>query len=386
MRKIGLIALAALALLGCDNKGETFSVNGTIEGAQDKTLCLVNKTLTGAVVLDSVTLGEDGRFEFRAPAPQAPEFYQLTLDGQSINFSIDSTETVTINARQPGMGSNYTVEGSDACEKIRQLALMQQALQQQVAGVVNNGALTARQANDSLISIVTHFKQDVVANYIYMAPQSPAAYYALFLTLGGVPIFDRQDAEDLKYFAAVATSWDTFHPESDRAKHLHNTAIKGLTDNRIAAARSQMAIDESKVVTSGVLELELPDAKGVTRRLTDLAGQVVLLDFHAFGVKESAGRILELRELYNKYHDQGLEVYQVSVDADEHLWKQASQALPWICVYDPTGQSLMRYNVPSVPDFFLIDRSNSLYKRSAQMENVEQEIRHLLANPTASAK
>ena len=378
MKRIGLIALAALVLTACD-KGDTFTVKGTIEGAKDKTLCLQNKTLRGAVILDSVKLGEDGHFEFQAKAPATPDFYQLTLDGQSINFSIDSTETVSITARQPGMGSNYEVSGSDNCEKIRQLALKQQALQQNVQTLINSSSLSRGEMADSLNRMVAHFKEDVAFNYIYQSPASTYAYYALFLTLGGQNIYDRQNANDLKAFAAVATSWDTFYPESDRAKHLHNTAIKGLTDNRIATAREQqMAFDESKVVNTGVLNLELADAKGHTHTLTELKGQVVLLDFHVFSTKESAARILQLRELYNKYHAQGLEIYQVSLDADEHLWKQATQALPWICVYDPNGASAMRYNVQTIPEYFLIDRDNTLQKRSSQIDDLEKAIKGYL--------
>jgi thioredoxin-related protein len=103
-------------------------------------------------------------------------------------------------------------------------------------------------------------------------------------------------------------------------------------------------------------------------------------------MKESAARILSLRELYNKYHAQGLEIYQVGLDENEHFWKQQTDALPWISVYDPSGESAQRYNVQSLPEFFLIDRSNALYKRSSQMDNLEAEIKTLLANPTASAR
>lgn len=378
MKKIALIALVALLLAGCGKQGKTFIVKGTIEGAEDKTLCLQNKSLSGSVVIDSLKLDATGNFTFEAEAPESPEFYQLTLDGQSINFSIDSTETISITARQPGMGANYTVEGSENCEKIRQLAFKQQALQKQVMALLNSNTLTVQEANDSLLNMVERFKQDVTYNYIFQSPQSAYAYYALFLTLGGQNVYNRQDAADLKVFAAVATSWDTFYPESDRAKHLHNTAMKGLTDNRIAMVRKQMSLGSEKVVSSGLLDLELPDSKGTLHRLTDLDGRVVLLDFHAFSLPESSARILMLRELYNKYHDRGLEIYQVSVDADEHLWKQATQALPWICVYDANGQSILRYNVHSLPEFFLIDRTNTLYKRSTQMDDVEEEIKRLI--------
>lgn len=387
MKKVFVLTIAALALAACSEKKPTFTVEGSVEGAKDKTLCLYNNALGGAVLIDSVRLGEDGTFHFEADAPQTPDLYCLNIGNQIIYFGIDSTETVTIRARQPNMARNYEVEGSENSEKIRQLALKQQDLQQQVIALERNLDLSSQQIADSIQRLVDNYKQDVTLDYIFQAPGSIYAYYALFQTLAGYNLFDRQNPQDLRAFAAVATSWDTFYPESDRAKHLHNTAIKGMNDNRQAAARQMMAAETAeKIVTAGLLELELPDVTGRTRTLSELNGHVVLLDFHVFGMKESAARILSLRELYNKYHAQGLEIYQVGLDENEHFWKQQTDALPWISVYDPSGESAQRYNVQSLPEFFLIDRSNALYKRSSQMDNLEAEIKTLLANPTASAR
>jgi hypothetical protein len=107
----------------------------------------------------------------------------------------------------------------------------------------------------------------------------------------------------------------------------------------------------------------------------------VLLDFHVFALEDSPARILMLRELYNKYQAQGFEVYQVSLDTDEHFWKQQTAALPWVSVRDADGvqsQRLLLYNIQSIPEFFLIDRGNNLVKRSAQIKDLEAEIRKLL--------
>ena len=130
-----------------------------------------------------------------------------------------------------------------------------------------------------------------------------------------------------------------------------------------------------------MLDIALTDNKGQVRHLTDLKGKVVLLDFHVFALKDSPARILMLRELYNKYAPQGLEVYQVSLDTDEHFWKQQTAALPWISVRDADGiqsQQLLLYNIQSIPEFFLIDRGNNLVKRSAQIKDLEAEIKKLL--------
>ena len=119
----------------------------------------------------------------------------------------------------------------------------------------------------------------------------------------------------------------------------------------------------------------------MTRRLTDLKGKVVLLDFHVFASEGSTERIMKLRELYNKYHAQGLEIYQVSLDPDEHFWKESVAALPWICVHDDNGtqsQYAASYNVQTVPTFFLIDRNNTLQKRDIQIKDLNAEIKSLL--------
>lgn len=88
-----------------------------------------------------------------------------------------------------------------------------------------------------------------------------------------------------------------------------------------------------------------------------------------------------LRELYNKYHAAGFEIYQVSVDPDEHFWKTSTAALPWISVRDENGiqgASVAKYNVQSIPTFFLIDRSNTLRSRDVQIKDLDAAIKALL--------
>jgi hypothetical protein len=90
---------------------------------------------------------------------------------------------------------------------------------------------------------------------------------------------------------------------------------------------------------------------------------------------------MQLRDIYNKYHAQGLEIYQVSLDPDEHFWKTQTAALPWICVRDERGAQsdyIVSYNIQSIPTFFLMGRNSDLYKRDAQIKDLEAEIRSLL--------
>jgi peroxiredoxin len=150
---------------------------------------------------------------------------------------------------------------------------------------------------------------------------------------------------------------------------------------RIIRAEQAQAIDASKISQAGVIEIALPDNRGVVRKLTALKGKAVLLDFHVFATKESTARIMKLRELYNKYHAQGFEIYQVSLDPDEHFWKESVAALPWVSVRDAGGlnaESASQYNVQTVPTFFLIDKNNVLQKRDVQVKDLDAEIKALL--------
>lgn len=374
-------AFIIIVMGSCDNR--KFRVDGTIADAKDSVLYFENMSLDGPVTVDSVRLGDDGAFSFSDKAPEAPEFYRLRIAGQIINISIDSTETVTVNASYPTMATGYTVEGSPECATIKELALRQIDLQQRVLDVQRNATLGFDATRDSVERLVEAYKHDVKLNYIYKAPMRPSSYFALFQTLGNRLIFNpRTSEDDIKAFAAVATSWDTYHPGSLRGRNLHNIAIQGMRDVRIV--RNQMAaqaIDASKVHEADIIDISLLDNKGQTRRLTDLKGKVVMLDFHVFGAEGSTKRIMQLRDLYNKYHARGLEIYQVSLDPDEHFWKTQTAALPWISVRDGEGlQSdyLMMYNVQSIPTFFLIGRDNVLKKRDIQIKDLDAEITSLL--------
>ena len=384
---VAVIMVAALAFTSCNNK--KFHINGNITEAKDSMLYLENISLNGPVKIDSVKLGEDGAFAFEENAMDSitPEFYRLRIANQTINLSIDSTETINVKAAYPQMSYKYEVEGSENCNKIKELSLKQMTLQGNINAIVKSPNIGVDSVEIIVNRMLEAYKQDIKTNYIFREPMKAYSYYALFQTvqLGNTNslIFNpRNNKEDVKVFAAVATSWDTYYPGAERGKNLHNIAIQGMKDIRIIENQmAQQQIDASKVSVNGCIELSLQDNKGVTRRLSDLKGKVVLLDFHAFASSESTKRIMMLRELYNKYHAAGLEIYQVSVDPDEHFWKTSTAALPWICVREENGiqgTSLQLYNVQSIPTFFLIDRNNTLQARDAQIKDIDAAIKNLL--------
>ena len=362
---------------GCGK--EMFHVEGAIGNAKDSILYFEHNGLTGFTTVDSVKLDAKGAFSFASDKVNNPEFYRLRIAGQIINIAIDSTETVKVDAKYPQMATDYSVNGSYENEKIKQLALKQINLQAQCQALYSEQP----QAADSLVQqLIQAYKYDVSRNYIFKEPMKAYSYFALFQYIvvnnEARLIFNPTvDPEDNKVFGAVATSWDTYFPNSERGQNLHNITIKGMRDNRIAAANKQNIQIEAE--ETGVIDLPLRDNKGNMHHLTDLKGKVVLLNFHAFSLPDSPEYIMQMRELYDKYHAKGLEIYMVSLDENEHFWKESVATLPWINVYDNTGISEAYTSAATAtPIIYLSDRSNTVVRNPAQIKNLPKEIEALL--------
>jgi peroxiredoxin len=374
-----LLALVLVGMSACEN-GPKFKVQGEVADAENKTIYLEASGLEGIVLLDSVKLKANGNFSLAGARPEIPEFYRLRMDGKVINFVVDSTETVSIKAEAAKFDTNYTIDGAESNQKIKELVLLQAELQQKV-DKLSQSKLPAGIAQTQLATLINEYKNKVKKGYIYEAPNKPYAYFALFQTLGGYMIFDPlANKDDVRCFAAVATSLNNIYPHADRSRNLYNMVIKGLKNTR-EPRQENVEIDPSIIKESGIIDIKLKDLKGKERTLTELAGKVVLIDFTIYNNTMSATHNLALRELYNKYHEKGLEIYQISLDADEHFWKTSADNLPWICVRDEKASYsnyIQLYNVTQLPTIFLVDRSNSLNARGENIEDLEAAIQKLL--------
>ncbi len=383
MKKISayVIGCLLLSLSACNNEPH-FTVKGDISDAKGKMLYFEASGIDEIEILDSTKLGSSGSYKFTYKQPESPEYYRLRIDNQIINFSIDSTETVIINAASADMPTNYTVEGSEASMKIKELSLKQIDLQRRVDILFKNASnLAPHIIQDSLFNMVTDYKRDIKLNYIFKDPTKAYAYFALFQKLGNFLIFDPLNSkEDIKCFAAVATSLNNRYPHAIRTKNIYNIVMKGMRNTR-APQQKVLEIPKDKIKEANIIDIELKDMKGNVRKLTDLKGKVVMLDFTVYQNAVSPSRNLALRELYDKYSKDGFEIYQISLDADEHFWKTSADNLPWICVRDVNGiysNYLSIYNVTNLPAFFLINRNNELKIRGEAVKNIEEEIKKLI--------
>jgi glutathione peroxidase-family protein len=127
---------------------------------------------------------------------------------------------------------------------------------------------------------------------------------------------------------------------------------------------------------TGYINIKLPDKNGNTQELSELQGKVVLIDFSLYEAPENVDYTFALRDLYNKYHDRGFEIFQVSLDENRFLWEKAIQNIPWICVRDELGTNtpyVLSYNISTLPTSFLMDRQGNIIARDLDFKLLDNK-------------
>lgn len=379
-RLLTVLGLCMFFLSACNNSSD-FTVKGVLAGADGQLMYLENVGISNVVTLDSIKLAPGGKFKFTEKRPEYPDFYRLRLNNQLINFAVDSTETISFVADAGTFATSYSVEGSENSKAIKAITLAQLDANQAISRL-------RKEYEDKMISDTTYRMKvlaaadaykEVARKYIYSAPMSTAAYFALFQQIDGLLFFDLYDRKDVKAYGAVATSYNHTYPESPRSKHLYNLTLQSMK-----VLRAQRPVDYSNVETKEIsfLDIELPDVRGEVVKLSTVApGKVVLINFTAYQTEWSPALNMALGELYTKYHDQGLEIYQVSLDSDFHFWRNGASNLPWVTVHDPQSvysQVAGLYNVKQLPALFILDRKGNLVKRVEDVKKLEADVKAVL--------
>lgn len=389
MKKIFIGAFSLLLLASCSDNSQ-FKVEGKLDGAKGKTIYLELVGMNETSLLDSVKLGDKGDFKFTKPKPAfKPEFYRLRVDNQVVNFSVDSTETIKIMADYAKLPFDYTVEGSNNSEKIKQLNIsaakvkvkMDSLIAERKAGKLNETDFAAQM--DS--SLKDH--KTLATRIIFEDLRSAPAYYALFQKVYNYLIFDPYSKDDNKLYCAVATSLDFSNPDAPRTKHLKQFATDAIHVVRSQKRQERTYDDVASNTLQNVadvksnFEIELPNNKGKNVALSSTKGKVVILNFTAYETKESPVLNMALGEVYDKYKKDGLEIYQVSVDTDEHFWKVSANNLPWIAVRDDNSiysKYLSLYNVQQLPTLFVLNREGELVERVQKVTDLSNIVKKYL--------
>jgi peroxiredoxin len=342
--------------------GQSVKFSGKIDGAKSDTLFFYALEAEGIQAIDSVILDTKGSFKHKV---DLKGFTYLRVGFKPNNYSLllidpDTDKKVSISSSQKEellenlnvTGSLYSQKGINFLKKGNEYFEYQTKTQQELQSLSGEQrtALTEelREKAQAFINLRDSFIQRNM--------NTP-------LPLLAVQYVNPQN-EFPQYFDIVEASINAL-PEHSYTKQLE-TARKGMI-----------------VVGNYAPEIAYPDTAGTVRKLSDLKGQIVLLDFWASWCGPCRRENPNVVAMFKKYADSGFTVYSVSLDRSEQRWEQAIEKdnLIW-----PNHVSDLKqwqsepaklYGVRSIPSTFLIDREGKIMALNVRGHQLNQKLEEI---------
>jgi len=318
-----------------------------------------------------------GQFKF-ALEITGPEFLQVRFEnGEFIGLLAMPGENIDLSFGKSPVAMNYTVTGSPGSEEVRMLDLQLLKTNSRLDSIreiysgLSDEEIASRGAGleEAYVGIVDA-QRNFNIKFVIENISSMAAIKALYQRIDE-NTYVLYQPRDLQYLKIVSDSLSVKYPVS---RH-----VRALKEN-VTSELNRMYIDRMASLASQLPEANttpaLPDTKGNMISVASLRGKYVLVSFWTTTSPACIAELPLLRSLYTKYHAKGLEIFHVSLDRDEEMWRNRVrfEEIPWISVReeDPLNPVYARLmNVQSVPSNILYDREGNIINTNLTGRNLQ---------------
>ena len=361
-------------------------ITGQVNGGNDKNITLERLDVNRTSVIDSVKIMKDGSFSFKTRLEE-PELYILKYEsGDIVNLLLAPGEKVSISTSADSFGKGYKLTGSEESENIRLLVEHLDRTRSLLDSLLNAADSIDSPESPQMDLIRNAYTQAIIKQkrytirYLVENMTSLSSVYALYQKYDEeTPILGNDS--DFQYYKTVADSLEMMHPHSSLTKSLRaDIDKKEALYKQALHMNTLLSLAEEE---SGMLDLAIPDREGEEVSLSSLKGEVILVTFWSSGNESSVQSLLQLQSIYNRYHDNGFEIYAISLDNNKISWMNAIDfnEFKWINVSElsyPDSRANVIYNVTALPSTFLINREGDIVAKNLYGRTLETWLDNLI--------
>jgi len=375
MKKIVLSICIFVGLMACNQKPEGYSIAGNLTGEVENGTKVFLRQIgdNGQPVDIDTTTVENGKFTFTGQA-DVPEMHLIAVDKLmgGIALMLENGE-IQLTAQKDSI-SFAKVEGtpqnevfSDYMEQQKEISFRAQSIQEDMQKAnISKDTATAISLRDEMMELQDEYK-NFELKYIEDHPDALISALLIDRAIGGRAV-TAEEAQGM---------YDALSPEIKKTK----TAQK--ISEKLEAQKQAEANEKNTSIGAKAPNFSAPNPEGKELALNDVLGKVTLVDFWAAWCKPCRAENPNVLEVYNKYHDKGLNIIGVSLDRTAEAWKKAivDDRLPWHQVSniayfnDPIAKL---YNVDAIPAAFLLDENGVIVAKNLRGPALEQKVAELL--------
>lgn len=378
MKRAILAIVLMVGILSCatDNNRVNTTISGRFVGSGVDSIYL-ERISDNFSIPESVAvacLEDNGAFCFELAIDEesSPRFYRISTKSSSRPVTLVVAPKDNIMLESAGdIFLNYTVEGSEESKLIREFNHDYFKACDQLARVAERLGATPAYSEKEAYRLATEAIQ-TQTRFVGSHPNSLAAFYAMRHNVAEryIPQLDGYGITILHY-RTVLEGIASLYPDSPYI---------AIMEREIAQMETMIDLVENAKIVS-FPDIELEDMYKTKHKLSSLEGKVILLYFWTLESALCNNLNADLKELYNKYHDKGFEVYHISADSDEALWIDVvrQQKHPWISVFGGSSMDVFSlYNVVKLPTAYLIDRKGNMSVAPLAIKALDREIKRAL--------
>ncbi len=379
-----LFAVSAIILVSCSQEETGYSISGSFQNGSGEKLTLYEMSSHDLIPADSAFLDSDGKFAF---AGEIDQITFMTLRADQLNYIVlivSPGEVIELTADYNDLQSTASVKGSPESKLSIELnrKMHSTIMKMDSLGEIYRAGLNTPGTDiDSLRNIIrseyeaiTEDQRQYTINFITQYTSSLASLMALYQQTDP-STFVLSGEDDFRYYSLVDSVLIEKHP------NLQYTAT--LNEN-VREMREQFNIrrERESLLAGGSVapEISLPTPQGDTVSLSSLRGNYVLLDFWAAWCGPCRHENPYLVRTYDKYSDQGFNIYQVSLDRTRDAWLNGIEEDgigKWTHVSDLQfwGSVVVPlYNIEGIPANFLLDPEGRIIARNLRGEELERTV------------